>query len=78
MEARAGDSARPLSLVRLSILASPVRSGVKAGRPPVTRRKAMAQYLLSVHSVEGATREPMTDEEMQHSWRDVIALEKEM
>ncbi len=38
----------------------------------------MAQYLLSVHSVEGATREPMTDEEMQHSWRDVIALEKEM
>jgi hypothetical protein len=38
----------------------------------------MAQYLLSVHSVEGATREPMTDEEMQKSWRDVISLEREM
>jgi hypothetical protein len=38
----------------------------------------VTQYLLSVHSVEGAAREPMTDEEMQKSWRDVISLEREM
>ena len=38
----------------------------------------MAQYLLSVHSVEGEVREPMTDEEMQQSWRQVSILEKEM
>ena len=32
----------------------------------------MAHYLLSVHSVEGEAREPMTDEEMTNptsSWR---------
>jgi hypothetical protein len=38
----------------------------------------MAQYLLSAHSVEGEGREPMTDEEMQRSWKQVIALEQEM
>jgi len=38
----------------------------------------MAQYLLSVHSVEGGAREPMTEEEMQQSWRQVITLEKEL
>lgn len=38
----------------------------------------MPQYLLSVHSVEGAEREPMTDQEMQQSWQDVVALEREM
>ena len=27
----------------------------------------MAQYLLSVHSVAGEAREPMTDEQMQQS-----------
>jgi hypothetical protein len=38
----------------------------------------MAQYLLSVHSVEGTPREPMTDEEMQESYKRVLTLEEEM
>jgi len=38
----------------------------------------MAQYLLSVRSVEGEVREPMTEEEMQESWKQVSILEKEM
>jgi len=38
----------------------------------------MAQYLLSVRSVEGEVREPMTEEEMQQSWKQVSILEKEM
>ena len=38
----------------------------------------MAKYLLSAYSVEGDVREPMTDEEMQRSWKQVIALEQEM
>jgi len=38
----------------------------------------MAQYLLSVHSVEGEVPEPMTEEEMQPSWKQVSILEKEM
>jgi hypothetical protein len=31
----------------------------------------MAQYLLSVHSVDGEARDPMTDEEMQQSWKQI-------
>src|SRR5215471_12520676 len=46
--------------------------------PLVTRRFTMAQYLLSVHSVEGEVREPMTEQEMQQSWKQVGILEKEM
>ena len=38
----------------------------------------MAQYLLSVHSVEGEVSDPMTDEEMQQFMRRVHALEEEM
>jgi hypothetical protein len=38
----------------------------------------MPRYLLSVHSVEGEARDPMTDEEMQQSWRQVHILEEEM
>ena len=38
----------------------------------------MSQYLLSAHSVEGAPREPMTDEEMQQSYGQVMMLEEEM
>jgi hypothetical protein len=38
----------------------------------------MARYLLSVHSVEGEARDPMTDEEMQQSWKQIHALEEEM
>jgi hypothetical protein len=38
----------------------------------------MARYLLSVHSVEGEARDPMTDEEMQQSWKQLHVLEQEM
>ena len=38
----------------------------------------MTQYLLSVHSVEGEVREPMTDEEMQQSHKQLGVLEEEM
>jgi hypothetical protein len=38
----------------------------------------MPRYLLSVHSVDGETREPMTDEEMQQSWKQIQVLEQEL
>jgi hypothetical protein len=38
----------------------------------------MPQYLLSVHTVEGEPREPMTDEEMQQSWVQISALNDEL
>ena len=38
----------------------------------------MAQYLLSVHSVEGDVREPMTEEEMRQGFQQVGILEAEM
>ncbi len=38
----------------------------------------MAQYLLSVHSVEGEVGDPMTDEEMQRSWKQIQVLNEEM
>jgi hypothetical protein len=38
----------------------------------------MAQYLLSVHSVEGEAREPMTDEEMQQMMKGVGDLEEDL
>jgi len=38
----------------------------------------MSQYLLSVHAVEGVDEETMTEEEMQASMKDVMALEAEM
>ena len=38
----------------------------------------MPHYLLSVHTVDGATREPMSDEQMQESWQQIQALEEEM
>jgi hypothetical protein len=38
----------------------------------------MAKYLLSVHSVEGEAREPMTDEEMRQFLERVGVLEEEM
>jgi hypothetical protein len=36
------------------------------------------RYLLSVHTSEGAERKPMTDEEMQRSWKQILGLEEEM
>ena len=38
----------------------------------------MTHYLLSVHSVEGEAREPMTDEEMAQSHQQLGLLEQEM
>jgi hypothetical protein len=38
----------------------------------------MTHYLLSVHSVEGEAREPMTDEEMAQSYKQLGVLEQEM
>jgi hypothetical protein len=38
----------------------------------------MTRYLLSVHTVEGEARDPMTDEEMQQSYRQVLLIEEEM
>jgi hypothetical protein len=38
----------------------------------------MTRYMLSVHSVEGEAREPMSAEEMQHSWQQIGILETEM
>src|SRR5206468_7918055 len=71
---------RPTSFcVDLSIRASPVRGRVRGGkRPLITRRSTMAQYLLSVHSVEGQIDTPMTDEEMQESWKQIQALNEEL
>jgi hypothetical protein len=38
----------------------------------------MTRYLLSVHGVEGEEREPITDEEMQQSVKQIATLEQEM
>jgi hypothetical protein len=38
----------------------------------------MAQYLLSVHSVEGAVRDPMTEEDMRQFMERIGVLENEM
>ena len=38
----------------------------------------MTQYLLSVHSVDGEVRDPMTDEEMQQSWKQIQVLNQEL
>jgi hypothetical protein len=38
----------------------------------------MSQYLLSVHSVDGEARDPMSEEEMQQFMERVGVLEEEM
>ena len=38
----------------------------------------MPQYLLSVHSVDGEARDPMTDEEIQRSWKQIQVLNEEL
>lgn len=38
----------------------------------------MTQYMLSVHSVEGETRDPMTQEEMRQSHEQLGLVEDEM
>jgi hypothetical protein len=46
--------------------------------PLATEGSTMGQYLLSVHSVEGEVGPPMTDEEMQQSWKEMQILNEEM
>src|SRR5258708_35042519 len=41
-------------------------------------RRAAMRYMLSVHSVEGEVREPMTTEEMQQVTERIGALQEEM
>lgn len=38
----------------------------------------MTQYMLSVHSGNGAAREPMSHEEMQESWTRINAIEDDL
>jgi hypothetical protein len=38
----------------------------------------MTRYLLSVHTVEGEARDPMTDEDMQQTYKQVLLIEEEM
>jgi hypothetical protein len=38
----------------------------------------MAQYMLSLHNVEGEVGESMTDEEMQAYWKEMQALNEEI
>ena len=38
----------------------------------------MPRYMLSIHTVDDATREPMTDEEMQRSWTEIQAIETDL
>ncbi len=38
----------------------------------------MTKYLLSVHSVEGEVGDPMTEEEMQQSWKQIQVLNEEL
>jgi hypothetical protein len=63
----------------VSIWARPFVVGVRGGtRPPPRRRTTMMRYLLSVHTVEDEAREPMTEEEMQQSYKQVLLIEEEM
>jgi hypothetical protein len=38
----------------------------------------MTRYLLSIHTVEGERREPVTDEDRRESYRRLAAIEREM
>jgi hypothetical protein len=52
---------------------------VRGGKcPPVDEEDRMTHYLLSVHSVEGGVRDPMSDEEMRQFMERVGVLEEEM
>src|ERR1700738_4966377 len=65
----------------MSIWASAVRNRVSGGAEPApttTGKFTMAEYLLSVHSVNGEVSDPMTNEQMQHYFKQVQVLEAEM
>jgi hypothetical protein len=74
-------AAAGISSVRVSIWARPVRSqGERRDVParPARGRSTMTQYLLSVHSVDGEVGDPMTEEEMQQSWKQIQVLNQEL
>jgi hypothetical protein len=52
--------------------------GERRELPAHQQEVTMAHYLLSVHSVEGEVREPMTDEEMAQSHKQLNILEREL
>src|SRR5258705_2514259 len=57
----------------------PVRSeGERREVPAHHKEDHVTQYLLSVHSVEGEARDPMTEEEMRQFMERVGVLEEEM
>jgi hypothetical protein len=61
----------------LSIWAGLVRSwGARRDGPADQREDTMTHYLLSVHSVEGEVREPMTDEEMAQSHKQLAVTSR--
>jgi hypothetical protein len=46
--------------------------------PEPQEAAAMTRYLLSVQSVEGEVADPMSDEEMQQSWKEIQVLNEEL
>jgi hypothetical protein len=46
--------------------------------PAPAEEEHVARYLLSVHTVDGEAREPMTDEQMREMMRRIGELEREM
>jgi hypothetical protein len=72
-------AAEGVSSVRVSIWVGPVRSqGERRDVPAQHGRSTMTQYLLSVHSVDGEVGDPMTDEEIQQSWKQIQVLNEEL
>jgi hypothetical protein len=52
--------------------------GERRELPAHRQEVTMTHYLLSVHSVEGEVREPMTDEEMAQSHKQLGIVEQEL
>src|SRR5437867_10057430 len=57
---------------------SPFVVWVRREEPAHDEEDRMTQYLLSVHSVEGEARDPMTEEDMRQFMERVGVLEEEM
>jgi hypothetical protein len=51
---------------------------VSGTMPAPSKEEHVAHYLLSVHTVAGEAREPMTDAQMQNFMRKIGELEEEM
>jgi hypothetical protein len=64
----------PVSIQTMAVRSQGERREVPAQHGEVP----MGQYLLSVHRVEGEVADPMTDEEMQQSWKQIQILNEEL